>query len=150
MIINSDFDLEKNTIHMALISLIDKLSSAMDQVDKVIGIFLDFSKIFGTIDHNILLLKLGHYGIRGTDLDWFWDYTWGRKLFVAYNGVKCSMSDRSCGVPQGSFLVPFLFLIFVKDIQNVTRHSFPLLFADDSNSFKTYKKFRNESQWEPL
>ena len=74
-----------------------------------------------------------------TTLDWFRDYMWRRKQFVAYNGVKSSMSDGSCGVPQGSFLGPFLFLIFVKDIQNVTPHSFKLLFADDSNSFVTGK-----------
>ena len=69
MIINSDLDLEKKTsTHLALISLIDKLSSAMDQVDKVIGIFLEFSKTFGTVDHNILLLKLAHFGIRKNNL----------------------------------------------------------------------------------
>ena len=130
---------KKNSTHLALISLIDKLSSAMDQGDKVIGIFLDFSKAFDTADHNILLLKLEHYGIRGTALDWFRDYMSGRKQFVTYNGVKSSRSNVSCGVPQGSILGPLLFLIYVNDIQNVTHHSFPILFADDSNLFVTGK-----------
>ena len=86
----------------------------MDQGDKVIGIFLDVSKAFDTVDHNILLS--------------------GRKQFV-----KSSMSNVSCGVPQGSILGPLLFLIYVNDIQNVTHHSFPLLFAYDSNLFVTGK-----------
>ena len=130
---------KKYSTHLALISLIDKLSSAMDQGDKVIGIFLDFSKAFDTVDHNILLLKLEHYGIRGTALDWFRDYMSGRKQFVTYNGVKSSRFNVSCGVPQGSILGPLLFLSYVNDIQNVTHHSFPLLFADDSNLFVTVK-----------
>ena len=111
----------------------------MDQGDKVTGIFLDFSKAFDTFDHNILLLKLEHYGMRGTALDWFRDYMSGRKQFVTYNGVKSSMSNVSCGVPQGSILGPLLFLIYANDIQNVTHHSFPLLFPDDSNLFATGK-----------
>ena len=115
---------KKYSTRLALISLIDNLSSAMDQGDKVIDIFLDFSKAFDTVDHDILLLKLGHYGIRGTALDWFRDYMSGRKQFVTYNGVKSSLSNVSCGVPQGSILGPLLFLIYVNDIQNVTHHSF--------------------------
>ena len=111
----------------------------MNQGDKVTGIFLDFSKAFDTADHNILLLKLEHYGIRGTALDWFRDYMSGGKQFVTYNGVKSFRSNVSCGVPQGSILGPLLFLIYVNDIQNVTHHSFPLLFADHSNLFVTGK-----------
>ena len=58
---------------------------------------------------------------------------------MTYNGVKSSRSNVSCGVPQGSILGPLLFLIYVNDIQNVTHHYFPLLFADDSNLFVTGK-----------
>ena len=130
------FGFRKNT---RLISLIDKSLSAMDQGDKVIAIFLDFSKAFDTVDHNILLLKLEHYGICGTALDWFRDYMSGMKQFVTYNGVKSSTSNVSCDVPQVSILGPLLFLIYVNDIQNITHHSFPLLFADDSNLFVTGK-----------
>ena len=96
----------------------------MNQGDKATGIFLDFSKAFDTVDHNIFLFKLEHYGIRGTALDWFSDYMSGRKQFVTYNGVKSSMSNASCCVPQGSILGPLLFLIYVIDIQNITHHFF--------------------------
>ena len=55
--------------HMALIALIDKLSNAL-----VVGIFLDLSKAFDTIDHVILLLKLEHYGGKGPALAYFANY----------------------------------------------------------------------------
>ena len=59
---------------MALITPVDTISSALDQGDAVIGIFLDFSKTFDTVDHKILLYKLEWYGVRGIALKWFEDY----------------------------------------------------------------------------
>ena len=61
---------EKHSSYMALITLVDHLSEALERGDTVIGLFLDFSKAFDTVDHDILLLKLNHYGIRGPILDW--------------------------------------------------------------------------------
>ena len=75
-----------------------------------IGVFLDFSKAFDTIDHNILLYKLSHYGIRGRALEWFRDYLSHRKQF---NGHDSQSKLISCGVPQGSLLGPtFVYLIY--------------------------------------
>ena len=65
---------EKHSSYMALITLVDHLSEALEKGDTVIGLFLDFSKAFDTVDHGILLLKLNHYGIRGPILDWFNDF----------------------------------------------------------------------------
>ena len=123
--------------HMALITLIDKLSNALDEGSKVVGIFLDFSKAFDTIDHDILLLKLEHYGVRGLALDWFKNYLNSRFQYVMYNGIKSYQSQVTCGVPQGSILGPLLFLIYVNDLHNVVKNALLLLFADDSNLFYT-------------
>ena len=128
---------EKYATHMALITLVDKISTALDQGKTVVGIFLDFSKAFDTVDHKILLLKLEHYGIRGIALQWFTSYLYNRKQYVSYNGAKSKAELVKCGVPQGSILGPLLFLVYINDLCHVTGESFPILFADDSNLFYT-------------
>ena len=125
----------KRSTHMALISLIDKLTQAIENGEYVIGVFLDFSKAFDTVDHKILLDKLYHYGVRGCAHKWFISYLTDRQQFVTYNGVKSRNQLIKCGVPQGSILGPLLFLIYINDMASVCECTFPILFADDSNLF---------------
>ena len=66
--------------------------------------FLDFSKAFDTVDHNILLTKLNKYGINGMALQWFRDYLSDRTQYVTYNNYKSTKEKITCGVPQGSIL----------------------------------------------
>ena len=82
---------EGHSTVMALITLIDEVSKALERGDVAIGIFLDFSKAFDTVDHNILLRKLEYHGIRGIALDWLKDYLTNRVQYVSYNG---HMSER--------------------------------------------------------
>ena len=73
---------EKHSSYMTLITLVDRLSEALEKGEIVIGLFLDFSKTLHTVDHEILLCKLEHYVIRGSLLDWFKDYLHNRYQFV--------------------------------------------------------------------
>ena len=97
---------------LALIDLHDKISSALDNGELAVGVFLDLSKAFDTVDHSILFDKLEHYGIRGLALKWIKSYFSNRLQFVEYNGQVSSRTNISCGVPQNSILGPLFFFFF--------------------------------------
>ena len=65
--------------YMVLTIPINKTTSAMDKREHIIGLILDFAKAFDTVNHDILLKKLNHYGIRGIVLQWFQSYLSGRQ-----------------------------------------------------------------------
>ena len=118
---------------MALLNAYDKVARDLDQGLHTMGIFLDLSKAFDTIDHRILLAKLHHYGVRGSAFDWFKSYLSNRTQFVSFNEFNSSYRNIECGVPQGSVLGPLLFIIFLNDIAfSADKFSF-VTYADDTN-----------------
>lgn len=94
--------------------------------------FIDVSKAFDSLDHDILLSKLSHYGVRGCSLQWFRSYLSGRFQYTELNNVSSSFHLISSGVPQGSVLGPLLYLLYVNDIFNVTSRAKCVLYADDT------------------
>ena len=125
-----------STIH-AVQTAITSVVSSLNDSRQSMGIFVDFSKAFDTIKHEILLSKLNHYGIRGIALELICDYLSNRKQVVFYDNDCYSISsDISIGVPQGSVLGPLFFIIYVNDIISCMDDSSKIiLFADDTNIF---------------
>ena len=133
------FGLRKNhsTSH-ALIHLLNKISSAIDRHETTVGIFLDLSKAFDTLNHEILFTKLEHYGIRDVALQWINSYFCYRYQFVQFNQTCSSMQTIKCGVPQGSILGPLFFILYINDLPNVSQLIELLLFADDTSIFYSH------------
>ena len=126
---------ENHCIDHALISITEDIRSTLDNKRYGCGIFIDLQKAFDTVNHEILLKKLEHYGIRGDTLKWFCSYLSDRGQFVSINGHNSTKMEISCGVPQGSVLGPLLFLIYINDLPNVSNKIKTYLFADDSNIY---------------
>lgn len=128
---------------LSLIETFDKIYEYLDKGEKVMGIFLDFQKAFDCINHDILLHKLYHYGFRGNIYSWFKDYLNNRYQYTNYNSTNSETLRCNIGVPQGSILGPFLFLIYINDFPNAAKPAESKLFADDSNLF-THNKDKNQ------
>ena len=130
------FEFRKNhsTSH-ALIHLMNRISSAIDQRETTVGVFLDLSKAFDTLDHQILFTKLEHYGIRDVALQWIKSYFSCRQQFVQINQTCSSMQTIKCGVPQGSILGPLFFILYINDLPKASKLTELLLFADDTSIF---------------
>ena len=133
---NSQFGFRKNmSTALAIIELVEEITTAIDEGKTTVGVFIDLKKAFDTVDHNILVKKLEHYGIRGLAKDWVCSYLESRRQYVCINDSNSDCLDVKCGVPQGSILGPALFILYVNDMCNVSKSLKSILFADDTNLF---------------
>ena len=123
---------ENHSTELAALEFIDRIKLEMDRKKIPISIFMDLSKAFDTLNHDILLTKIQYYGIQGIALNWFQSYLTNRSQYVQYNDTSSSIREIETGVPQGSILGPLLFIIYMNDIHTVSDKFSFILYADDT------------------
>ena len=123
----------KHPTEHALISLIETAKKYLDDGEIVRGVFIDLQKAFDTVNHEVLLEKIKHYGIRSKQNDCFRSFLTSRKQCVSMGGFFSQTKIVKCDVPQGSTLGPLLFLIYINDLANALEKSIVHHLADDTN-----------------
>ena len=140
-----------------MLELIDRITQHLDKGTTPINVYLDLSKAFDTLDHNILLHKLKYYGIEGTALRLFESYVNERQQYVDLDGTTSNNNRILTGIPQGFILGPLLFIIYINDITQSSKHFNFIIYADDTTLCSTVKinadatqlnmELNNVSQW---
>ena len=98
-------------------------------------VFIDLTKAYDTIDHEIIFRKISHLGVDQAAIKWFSSYLSGRTQTFNVSDKLSSARTLSYGVLQGSKLGPLLFLIYINDLANSLRGTVPRMFADGHQSY---------------
>lgn len=133
VITNSQFGFRKGrSTEAALLSLKESIVQSIDSQKFALGLFIDFSKAFDCLSHDILAYKLSMYGVRGHPLALMKSYLANRTQCVCIDNILSSFVTLKNGVPQGSVLGPLLFNLYINDLVNIDPTVDFFIYADDS------------------
>ena len=129
---------KKRSCISQLLTTVDDFANCLKKHQQIDAILLDFSKAFDKVDHEGLILKLEHLGIRNSLLNWARSFLIGRNQRVLVEGNASTPTSVKSGVPQGTVLGPLFFLVYINDIsKGLTPGTKIRLFADDSLLYRT-------------
>ena len=112
-----------------MVNLVETIKKYIDNDNYMCSIFIDLEKALDTVDYQILLQKLYHYGIRGLSQNWFRSYLSNRQRFVFISGSSSEVMSIKYGVPQGSTLGPLWFLLYISDLNSVFNKAITMTLA---------------------
>ena len=130
----------KHSTETAVLNALNRWFLNIDQGKYNLVVFLDLGKAFDTVNHEILLKKLEHYGVHGTELKWFTSYLRDRKQYTVVGAIKSQLGSISHGVRQGSCLGPLLFLVYINDLPYCINNGISELYTDDTGLSTSGKK----------
>ena len=139
---------EGHSCENATSELVSQIVKGQQEGMYTLSLFLDLSKAFDSLEHDVLLKKLDRYGIRGITNKWFASYLHNRKMRVKCNTGSTGKLEYSqyktvsYGTPQGSCLGPLIFIIFTNDLHKQLMNTASLLFADDTTLYMTHRNLR--------
>lgn len=119
----------------AIAALLEEVFAGMDGSAKSSAVFLDLTKAFDCVSHEILIDKMEYYGIRGNALELFKSYLRNREQIVEVNGKMSSKKEVTQGVPQGAVLAGILFAIYINDLSSCAPDCRLFIFADDTTLY---------------
>lgn len=141
IIIDCQYGFRKNfSTESALLTQKEYILDNIEKGNVVLGIFIDFSRAFDLINHELLIKKLERYGFRGMAASLIRSYLEHRKQIVDIEGICSDPIAVSCGVPQGSILGPFLFNLYINDITAIAPAIKFVIYADDTSIFLSAKE----------
>lgn len=126
---------KRRSTELALLEQKEFILSQFDNKNFVLGLYIDFTKAFDCIHHSILLEKLETYGVRGHSQNLIKSYLDHRHQYVQIENCRSDLKQINRGVPQGSILGPFLFIVYINDLVHIYRDAKYILYADDASIF---------------
>ncbi len=119
---------------LQLLTVLDSWTDALDSGSSIDVVYTDFQKAFDRVPHQRLLNKLKANGIEGSMEAWIRSFLLKRRQKVTVNGEESQWQQVKSGIPQGTVLGPFLFLLYINDLPDFISTNI-YLYADDAKLF---------------
>ena len=137
---------ENRSTELAALELMDRNLDNMNRNLTPVNVYIDLSKAFDCLDHNILLSKLKFYGLNDNAIKLLKNYLSDRNQYVQLGNTKSQLHGISRGIPQGSVMGPLLFNIVINDLNAATKKFDLIMYADDTTLISTLETFGNTNR----